>query len=80
MAKECLGHVTQDEWEDTSLTPVWYKDMELVRAFNITTIDCVVGRVKVGDHWGIINQSFGLERAVMNGMWEPEYEAEDESD
>ena len=46
------------------------------------TIDCVVGRVKVGDRWGIIDRSLGSERerAVMHGMWEPEYESEDAND
>lgn len=65
--------------EDASLKPVWYKDMELVRAFDIATISCVVGRVKVGDRWGIIDRSFGLQRAVMHGMWEPDYESEDDN-
>ena len=54
--------------------------MELVRPFGVVTIDCVVGRVKVGNRWGIIDRSLGSERAVMHGMWEPEYESEDEND
>ena len=54
--------------------------MELVRAFDIATIDCVIGRVKVDNWWGIIDQSFGSEHAVMHSMWEPEYESEDEND
>ena len=65
---------------DASLVPVWYRETGLVRAFDIATIDCVVGRVKVGDRWGIIDRSFGSERAVMHGMWEPEFESEDEND
>ena len=40
---------------DASLTPVWYQETELVCAFDIATIDCVVGQVKVGDCWGIID-------------------------
>jgi hypothetical protein len=66
--------------EDASRVPVWYHKMELVRAFDVVTIDCVIGRVKVGDRWGIIDRSLGSERAVMHGMWEPEYESEDEND
>ena len=66
--------------KDASLEPVWYQDMETVRAFDTTTIDCVIGRIKVGDRWGIIDRSFGSERAVMHGMWEPEYESEDDND
>jgi hypothetical protein len=64
---------------DASLATVWYTDMEIVRAFDIATIDCVVGRIKIGDRWGIIDRSFGSERAVMHGMWEPEYESEDDN-
>jgi hypothetical protein len=66
--------------EDASQAPVWYHEMELVRAFDIATIDCVVGRVKVGNRWGIVDRSLGSERAVMHGIWEPEYESEDEND
>ena len=29
--------------EDVSRVPVWYHKMELVRAFDVMTIDCVVG-------------------------------------
>ena len=39
-----------------------------------------LSRIKVGDRWGIIDRSFGSEHAVMHGMWEPEYESEDEND
>jgi hypothetical protein len=62
------------------LEPVWYQDMGTVRAFDIATIDCVVGRVKVGNRWGIVDRSFGLEHAVIHGMWGPEYESEDKND
>jgi len=41
--------------QDASLTPVWYTEMEIVRAFDVANIDCVVGRIKVGDRWGIID-------------------------
>jgi len=66
--------------EDASWVLVWYHKMELVCAFDVVTIDCVVGQVKVDDHWGIINRSLGSEHVVMHGMWEPEYESEDEHD
>lgn len=74
-----LVRLCKTDGEDASLVPVWYKDMESVWAFDIATIDCVVGRIKVGDRWGIIDRSFGSERAVMHGMWEPEYESEDDN-
>ena len=32
-----------------SLTLVWYQEMRKLRDFNGATIDCVVGRVKVGN-------------------------------
>ena len=66
--------------EDASLRPVWYRDMETVRAFDIATIDCVVGRVKVGNRWGIIDRSLGSQCVMMHGMWEPDYESEDNND
>ena len=69
-----------EDGEDASLTPVWYKDLRTVRAFDVATIECVVGRVKVGNRWGIIDRSFGMQRTVIHGMWRPEYESEDESD
>jgi hypothetical protein len=56
-----------------------YQD-ELVCTFDIATIDCVVGRVKVGNWWGIVDQSLRSECAVMHGMWEPEYKSEDKND
>ena len=66
--------------KDASLMPVWYQEMGTVRAFDIATIDCVVGRVKVGNRWGIIDRSFGSQRVAMHGMWAPEYESEDGDD
>ena len=36
--------------------------------------------MEVGDRWGIAYQIFGSERADMHGMWEPEYESEDDND
>ena len=65
--------------KDASLAPVWYQEMGKVRAFDITTIDCVIGRVKVGNHWGIIDRSLGSQ-CTIHGLWEPEYESEDDND
>ena len=66
--------------EDASLKLVWYTDMELVRAFDIATLCCVVGRIKINNCWGIIDWSFGSHGIEMKGMWEPEYESEDDND
>jgi len=68
------------DWKDASLTPVWYKDMEAIRAFNVATIDCAVGHIKVGKWWGIIDRSYRSEQAVMHRMWQPEYKSEDDND
>jgi len=65
--------------KDVTLVLVWYQDMGTVQAFDIAMINCVIGQVKDGSHWGIIDQSFGLEHTVIHGMWEPEYESEDEN-
>ena len=38
-----LVMLCKTDGKDTSLTPVWYQEMEIVQAFDIATIDCVVG-------------------------------------
>ena len=65
--------------EDASVKPIWYKDgdIEAIRAFSVETIDCVVGRVKFGKSWGIVDRSFGPPRITICDMQEPEYESED---
>ena len=65
--------------KDASSEPVWYEKMETVRAFSVTTIDCVIGQIKVGNRWGIIDRSYGSQRAMMHELWEPEYESEDDN-
>ena len=69
-------------WEDTTKGPVWYEERSMgsIRAFSARAIDCAVGRVKVGDRWGIVDRSWGLQDAIMEGMVEPEYESEDDPD
>jgi len=66
--------------EDMSWALVWYHEMENVCAFDLSTLDCIIGQVKVGNWWGVIDQSFRSEHAVMHSMWEPEYESEDKND
>ena len=70
------------KWEDATKGLVWYeeKTMGSIRAFSARTIDCAVGRVKVGDRWGIVDRSWGLQAAIMEGMVEPDYESEDDPD
>ena len=75
-----LVTLCKTDGQDASLTPVWYQGMGKVRAFDIATIDCIVGRIKVENRWGIVDRSFGLEHVVIHGMWEPDYESEDEND
>ena len=65
--------------EDASVKPIWYKDgdMEAVRAFSVATINCVIGRVKIGKWWGIVDRSFGPLQITICNIQEPEYESED---
>jgi len=64
---------------DASRSPVWYKndDMESIRVFNARAIDGVIGCVKVGNRWGIVDRCWGLQEAIMEGMVDPDYESED---
>ena len=64
--------------KDANLEPVWYQDMGTIQAFNIATISCVIGQIKVSNCWGIVDQSFGSHHVVMDGLWEPDYESEDD--
>jgi len=80
MAILMLVMLCKTNGKDASLEPVWYQEMEMVQAFDIATIDCVIGRIKVSDCWGIIDRSYGSQRAVMHGLWAPEYESEDDND
>ena len=68
--------------EDAAKGPVWYeeKNMGSLRAFSARAIDCVVGRVKAGDRWGIVDRCWGLQNAIMDGMVDPDYESEDDPD
>ena len=52
--------------------------METIRAFSARAIDCVIGRVKVGNCWGIVDQCWGLQETIMKGMVDPDYELEDD--
>ena len=66
--------------EDATQGPVWYKegDVESLRVFSARAIDCPVGRVKIGNRWGIVDWCWGLQEAIMEGMVDPEYESEDD--
>ena len=65
--------------EDASIKPIRYKngDMEAVRAFSVATVDCVIGRVKMGKRWGIIDCGIGPQQINIYDIHEPEYESED---
>ena len=68
--------------EDTAQGPVWYdgESLESIRAFSARAIDRVIGQVKVGNQWGIVDQCWGLQGAAMEGMVDPDYESEDNPD
>ena len=74
-----LVRMCKTDGEDASIKPIKYKDgdMEAVRAFSMATIDCAVGRVRMGNWWGIIDRSFGPLRITIYDIQEPEYESED---
>ena len=54
--------------------------MGSLRAFSARTINCVVGRMKVRDHWGIVDCCWGLQEAIVEGMVIPDYKSEDNPD
>jgi hypothetical protein len=56
-----IGMVTlcKDAIGDASLHPVWYSEMGNLITVNISTIQCAVGRIKVGQKWGILDLNYG---------------------
>ena len=66
--------------EDAARGPVWYREgsLESIRAVSARAIDGVIGRVKVGNRWGIVDRCWGLKGPVMKGMVDPDYESEDD--
>ena len=56
-----LVRMCNTKGEDASINPIRYKngDMGAVCAFSMATIDCVIGRVKMGKWWGIVDRSIG---------------------
>jgi hypothetical protein len=68
--------------EDASKRLVWYdeKNMGSLMAFSARVIDCMVGRMKVRDRWGIVDRCWGLQEAIVEGMVIPDYELEDDLD
>ena len=72
-----LVRMCKTDGEDASIKPIKYKygDMEAGRAFSVATIDCAVGRVKIGNWWGIVDRSFGPLRITIYDIQEPEYES-----
>jgi hypothetical protein len=64
LAEDCdvlLGMVTlcKDAIGDASIRPVWYSEMGNMIAVNVSTIQCAVGRVKIGQRWGILDLNYG---------------------
>ena len=54
-----LVQLCKDAVGDASNRPVWYKRMGNMMAVNISTIQCAVGRIKVGKRWGILDLNYG---------------------
>jgi hypothetical protein len=53
-----IVQLCKDAIGDASIQPVWYKDMGNKIAVNISTIQCSVGRVKVGKKWEILDLNY----------------------
>ena len=64
---------------DASSKPIQYKDgnMEAVHAFSMGMINCVIGHMKMGKQWGIIDQSFRPLQINIYDLQVLEYESED---
>jgi len=54
-----LVQLCKDAVGDASNCPIWYKRMGNMIVVNISTIQCAVGRIKVGQRWGILNLNYG---------------------
>jgi hypothetical protein len=70
LRQECdvlLGMVQlcKDAIGDALIRPVWYKDMGNKIAVNISTIQCAVGRVKVGEKWGILDLNYACANTTL---------------
>ena len=65
--------------KDASIKLIWYKDgdMGVVCVFSMATINCVIGHMKMGKWWGIVNHSFGPQQIIICDIQEPEWESED---
>jgi hypothetical protein len=65
---------------DAALRPVWYTEMGVTQAVNISTIQCSVGQVKVAgtpSRWGILDVNYGCASTT---FLEDENDAGDASD
>jgi hypothetical protein len=70
----------KDARGDASLRPVWYTDMGVTQAVNISTIQCAVGRVRVTgtpNRWGILDVNYGC---ATTSFLEDDDDAADASD
>ncbi|KAG8830259.1 hypothetical protein FRC17_005140 [Serendipita sp. 399] len=54
----------KDAVGDASQNPVWYTDMGAEEAINVATLQCGVGRIRIGERYGIIDLSYGCARMV----------------
>jgi len=61
---------------DAVYDPVWYKKTGARRVVDIGTIQCLIGRIRVGNQYGIVDRSYGAERTEFLGT-EDGFESED---
>lgn len=62
---------------DAARDLVWFKKFGSMRAFNLKTIQCLIGRFQVGRRWGIIDTSFGCDRTGFDDL---DSDGEDDED
>jgi len=54
-----LVRLCKDAVGDASNRPVWYEKMGNMIGVNISTIQCAVGRITVGQRWEILDLNYG---------------------
>ena len=52
----------RDAEGDATKSRIWYESMGVFQAVNVATIQCPVGRVQVGNQWGILDISYECAR------------------
>ncbi|CAG7851119.1 SubName: Full=Uncharacterized protein {ECO:0000313/EMBL:CCA74327.1} [Serendipita indica DSM 11827] len=77
-SRELLAYVSACNTQgDATQESVWYSELRAPEFVHINTIQCVVGRIKVGKRWGIIDTSLNCARTTFVGPEDIDLEAND---